>query len=539
MTSAEASLASRLEALLGAEAVRPGDAPPTAPGRCPEIWVAPRDEEQVRELLSWATREKVPLYPRGGATRWRAAFRPFRRGIGLDMRHLDQLEELDPDNLTVVAGAGMSHGALQADLAAHRLFFPPETAWPESSTLGGEVAADASGPRKYAYGSARAYLLGARVLFPDGSGGWFGGKQVKNVSGYDVSRFLCGSWGSLGVITRVVIKVRPLPERGIVKVLTGAMAAVLRAAEEVRRQLYGSTAIEVLLGRAASWWCQEAGVVSVVAHAALAGPEDTAEALPELAGAEGPAEVLPEFARPGDAGVTLPAVLLVGLEGAREAVDRQCEWLEGLAARHGLALPDGWATSATLAREDGDAAAAIWEARRSLFDRAAGAGASVWNVAVPPADLGPLLENLHAIEGAAPGAGATLVAPEVRPKLDDPAGAAGGEPARGILGVAAHAGNGHAHLFLAGGRAPAGGVSRCVAGSEAGAVGDWRWPEAISAVVRARGGYLLTDDAAWSGSPYEVLPPVGGLGAVCSRLKGALDPGGIMCPAGRVGGEGA
>lgn len=494
MTSAEGPLALRLEALLGAGAVRPGEVPAQgdelagglaggraapeglaagAAGRQPEVWVTPRDEEQVRELLCWATREKVPVYPRGGGTRWRAGLRPFRGGVGLDLRGLNRIEELDPDNLTVVAGAGVSHAALQAALAAYRLFLPSETAWPERSTLGGEVAADASGPRKYVYGSTRSYLLGARVVFPDGSGGLFGGKQVKNVSGYDVSRFLCGSWGSLGVITQVVLKVRPLPERVLVKVFTGTMPALLRAAEEVRCDLYGAAAIEVLHGRAASWCYSAMGLA--------------------------------------DAGVAPSAVLLVGLEGAREAVEWQSEWLEGLAARHGLVLPEWWATSPTAGGEDGGAAA-VWAARRSLFDRAAEEGASVWNAAVLPASLGHLLEGLLGSGSEASGG--------AREK---------GAPGPGVLGVAAHAGNGHAHFFRGGStpdgaRVPPGEVAEL---------------EAAGAAVRALGGYLLADDAAWSGSPYEVLPPAGGLAAVWKRLKGALDPAGIMCPAGRFGGEGA
>ncbi|MDI7250638.1 MAG: FAD-binding oxidoreductase [Bacillota bacterium] len=452
-------------------------------GRQPEVWVTPRDEEQVRELLCRATREKVPVYPRGGGTRWCAGLRPFGGGMGLDMSGFDRIEDLDPDNLTVVAGAGVSHAALQAALATHRLFLPSETAWPERSTLGGEVAVDASGPRKYAYGSTRAYLLGARVVFPDGAGGLFGGKQVKNVSGYDISRFLCGSWGSLGVITRVVIKVRPLPERRIVKVLTGAMTAVLRAAEEVRRDLYGAAAMEVLLGQAASWWCRGMGLA--------------------------------------DAGVVPPALLLVGLEGAREAVEWQSEWLEGLAARQRLVLPDWWANSPTAGGEDGGAAAA-WAARRSLFDRAAEEGASVWNAAVLPASLGRLLESVLGDAGGA-------------------SGGAGEEGARGpgVLGVAAHAGNGHAHIFLTGEPAPAGGEAGSGVGGETGIIGEPRELEAVGAAVRALGGYLLADDAARAGTPYEVLPPTDGLAAVWNRLKGTLDPAGIMCPAGRFGGEGA
>jgi glycolate oxidase subunit GlcD len=462
-------LMSRLEGLLGAEAVRPGDEPAAAPGRCPEVWVAPRDEEQVREVLSWATRAKVAVYPLGGGTRWRAAFRQFRGGVGLDMRRLDRLEELDPDNLTVAAGAGLTHAALQDALAAYRLFFPPETTWPQASTLGGSLATDTSGPRKYGYGSIRAYLLGARVVFPDGSGGLFGGKQVKNVSGYDVSRFLCGSWGSLGVITRVVVKVRPVPERTLVKVLTGDARAVVQAAEEVRRQLYGAAALEVLLGQAAAWWSEEAG----------------------LAGAVG-----------AGAGASPAAVLLVGLEGADEAVAWQGDWVDALAARYCLAVPERWAAS-TGAPQTGAGGGPAWEARRRLFDLAYRAGVAVWNVAVLPGDLAPLLEELIS------------------------AGVAG------ILGVAAHAGNGHAHLFLAGGGGGTGAPSHSEPGSPSGEV---RWLEAISSAVRARGGYLLPDDAAASGTPWEVLPSAGGLGAVWRRLKGALDPANIMGPGGRVGG---
>lgn len=465
-------LMSRLEALLGAEAVRPGDEPAAAPARCPEVWVAPRDEEQVRELLAWATRAKVAVYPLGGGTRWRAAFRPFRGGVGLDMRRLDRLEELDPENLTVAAGAGLTHAALQDALAPYRLFFPPESAWPRRSTLGGSMATDASGPRRYGYGSTRAYLLGARVVFPDGSGGLFGGKQVKNVSGYDVSRFLCGSWGSLGVITRVVVKVRPLPECAVVKVFAGDARAVLRAAEEVRRELYGVAALEVLLGQAATWWSEGAGLAS----GAVEGPASPA------------------------------AVLLVGLEGPREAVAWQGQWVDALAARYCLSVPERWAASVTGVGETGYGGEPAWEARRRLLDAAYGAGAAVWNVAVLPADLGSLLEELISVGDA------------------------------GILGVAAHAGNGHAHLFLTGGRADAGGPSHSGAGSES---GESRCLEAIGAAVRARGGYLVPDDAARSGTPWEVLPAAGGLGAVWRRLKGALDPAGVMCPAGRVGGGGA
>lgn len=505
MTGGEGLLAPRLEALLGAEAVRPGD--PGAPARQPEVWVTPREEGQVTELLAWATRERVPVYPRGGATRWRAGLRPFRGGVGLDMRGLGRIEEMDPDNLTVEAGAGVIHADLQSALAAHRLFLPSETAWPRLSTLGGEVAADASGPRKYAYGSTRTYLLGARVVFPDGSGGLFGGKQVKNVSGYDVSRFLCGSWGSLGVVTRVILKVRPLPEQALVKAFAGEPDVLAAAAEEVRRDLYGAAAIELLAGRPVRWFC------------AALGP-------------------------PGDAPPPA-ALLLVALEGAAEAVAWQAEWLDGLASRRGLVPfvlpgvpgPAGAAGDAG-GRADGDGGGGgdgrgpvdVWGARNGLFERAYTEGVSVWNAAVPPAALARLLGALAAGGAGAPGE----VAAGGGAASGGGAGGPGGSPGGPVLvGVAAHAGNGHVHLFMA--EETEGGPE---AGPGAGAGGP-HGLEAVSAAVRALGGHLVADDAARSGSPHEVLPAVGGLAAVWKRLKGALDPAGIMCPAGRLGGEGA
>ncbi len=440
-------LVSRLEGLLGPAAVAAGDQLDGAPGRVPDVWAAPADEPQLRELLGWATRERVPVYPRGGGTRWAEAFRPFRGGVGLDLRRLDRMEDLDADNLTVVAGAGMTHETLQRALAAHRLFWPSETAWPQRSTLGGEVATDASGPRRYGWGSVRSHLLGCRVVFPDGSGGLFGGKQVKNVSGYDVSRFLCGSWGSLGVITQVILKVRPRPERSLVRVYEGPARGVLRAAEEVRLGLFGAVAIEVLLGQAVGWF-----------HGRASGH------------------------LPFDQGV-----LLVGLEGAEEAVAWQTARADKVAAGQGLTL-----------RPQGPEAQGVWRALRALPDLARRSGLAVWNLAVLPADLEGLLASL-----AEPGAAA-----------------AGGAPGGAVVGVAAHAGNGHARLFVT----PENGGP-----PEGGQLAE------VGARVRTRGGCLAPEDAVLADSPFRVLPATGSLGPVWQRLKNVLDPAGIMGPAGRIG----
>lgn len=432
-----------LERLLGPEVVHTGEEDP--PGRRPQWRVVPREEAQIKDVLEWATREKVAVYPRGGGTRWGKALRPFTGGVTLDMRGLDTLVELDAENLTVVARAGVTHRALQHALAPYGLFLPAESSWADRSTLGGEVASDASGPRKYLYGSVRTYLLGCRALFPNGSGGLFGGKQVKNVSGYDVSRWLCGSWGRLGVITELVLKVRPQPERRLVCWARCDLGQALAWAEEVRVGLYGVAAIEVLGGRAARLVSGERGGAASV------------EA--------GPAEAVRDA-----------AVLAVGLEGAAEAVEWQLERLQEMAEEKGCLLH-------TVGEPD--AVVAWWERRHSLFEVCRQEGATVFDLAVPPAALP-----------------ATIA--EIGPAA---------------FALAAHAGNGHAHLFL------------CDV--------DTAVLERLSQAVRSRGGHFVCGDAAQVGSGAGVLTgrgagalAGGGMGAVYRRIKDLLDPSHIMSPAG-------
>ncbi len=97
-------------------------------------------------------------------------------------------------------------------MAANRQWLPVDVPWPERATVGGAMAANAAGPRRYAYGTIRDYLLGFTAV--DGTGMTFsgGGRVVKNAAGYNMCRLMAGSWGTLGVITQVTLMVRPLPE---------------------------------------------------------------------------------------------------------------------------------------------------------------------------------------------------------------------------------------------------------------------------------------------------------------------------------------
>ena len=133
-------------------------------------------------------------------------------GITLSTANLNRLIDYPADDMTVTVEAGVTIGQLNSILAEKRQWLPVDVAWPDRATVGGAIATDAAGPRRFAYGTMRDYLLGFTAV--DGMGTVFsgGGRVVKNAAGYNMCRLMAGSRGTLGVITQATLMVRPLPE---------------------------------------------------------------------------------------------------------------------------------------------------------------------------------------------------------------------------------------------------------------------------------------------------------------------------------------
>lgn len=136
---------------------------------------------------------------------------PERYDIALSTRGLNGIVEYSPADLTVVVRAGTTVRELQEVLGKHNQFIPLHPPFPERATVGGALAAAMTGPWRMAYGSARDLTIGMRAALPSGQVAKSGGKVVKNVAGYDLTKLFVGSFGSLGVITEVAFKVFPLP----------------------------------------------------------------------------------------------------------------------------------------------------------------------------------------------------------------------------------------------------------------------------------------------------------------------------------------
>lgn len=216
----------------------------------PDAVVRPGSTGEVAAVMRLAGTNRIPVTPRGAGTAQTGGAVAVRGGIVMDLSRLARVIEVDTDNLQVLVEPGIVHADLNAHLAKFGFFFPPDPGSSKMCTLGGMVANNSSGMRAVKYGTTRGYILGLEVVLPSGDIIWTGGrgsKALKSVSGYDLTQLLVGSEGTLGIITKIRLKILPLPEkRGIVlaafDTLEKSGAAVIRV---FRSRLFPS-AIEIL-----------------------------------------------------------------------------------------------------------------------------------------------------------------------------------------------------------------------------------------------------------------------------------------------------
>jgi glycolate oxidase len=153
----------------------------------------------------------VPIVPRGAGTGYSGGAVPIRGGVVLSLERMNRILEIDEANLVAIVEPNVVTGDLQTAVEQRGLFYPPDPASLDRSVIGGNVAESAGGPRAFKYGTTRHYVLGVRAVLPTGEIIETGGKVVKNVAGYDLTSLLVGSEGTLAIITRVILKLIPLP----------------------------------------------------------------------------------------------------------------------------------------------------------------------------------------------------------------------------------------------------------------------------------------------------------------------------------------
>jgi glycolate oxidase FAD binding subunit len=210
-TVLHSALRYKFVALVGAENVRPASATDTVAGVQPKLVVAPGTETQLAEVLRLSDEAGLAVFPRGSGTKLSWGNPPSRADIILSMARLNEIIDHAWADLTVAVEAGCTIQKLQETLAQHGQRLALDPLWPEKATVGGILSTNDSGALRLRFGALRDLIIGVTLALSDGTLASSGGRVVKNVAGYDLPKLVTGALGTLGVITRAVFRLHPLP----------------------------------------------------------------------------------------------------------------------------------------------------------------------------------------------------------------------------------------------------------------------------------------------------------------------------------------
>ncbi|MBS1547282.1 MAG: FAD-binding protein [Bacteroidetes bacterium] len=178
----------------------------------PQVVVRPRTTDEVARTVRLCFNHAIPVTPIGARTGLSGGALSIKGGVGLALDRMNAITEIDERNLQVTVEPGVITQVLQEAVAAKGLYYPPDPGSRGSCTIGGNLAENAGGPRAVKYGVTRDFVLNLQVVLPNGDVIWTGANTLKNATGYDLTRLIVGSEGTLGVITKAVLRLVPLPK---------------------------------------------------------------------------------------------------------------------------------------------------------------------------------------------------------------------------------------------------------------------------------------------------------------------------------------
>ena len=182
--------------------------------KMPDVLVEANTTEEVSKIMKYAYENNIPIVPRGSGTGLVGASVPIYGGIMINLTNMNKILELDEENLTLTVESGVLLMEIAGYVEERDFFYPPDPG-EKSATIGGNINTNAGGMRAVKYGVTRDYIRGLEVVLPDGTIMKLGGKIVKNSSGYSLKDFICGSEGTLAIVTKAILKLLPLPKQSI------------------------------------------------------------------------------------------------------------------------------------------------------------------------------------------------------------------------------------------------------------------------------------------------------------------------------------
>ncbi len=320
----------------------------------PELVLLPETKEQVSEIMKIAHENEIPVTVRGAGTNVSGGSIPISNGIVLCTTRMNRILKLDKDNLYVHVEAGVVLNNLYEFLKKYGLFFPPDPQSFLAATIGGCVSENSGGPYAVKYGVFKHYLLGLSVVLPNGTIMEMGGRTVKNVTGYDLPQLICGSEGTLAVVTDVILKVLPMPEAR--KTIMAAFKNVISAGQVVS-EIVSNGIIPSKIELMDNW------IVNRI-------------------------EELNPIGLPTDS----DAVLLFEVDGMTEAVEREAQQISEICRKNKELMMLRIA-------EDDKEAEMLWNARRAGFSAIFSHASTVLaeDVTVPPKRLPDLIVRIKEI----------------------------------------------------------------------------------------------------------------------------------------------
>ena len=200
----------------------------------PDVVLRPRNTTEVSTILEFAHHERIPVTARGAGTGLSGGALPVCGGLVLSLERLDKIRELNPRDMVAVVDSGVVTGHLISAAAEQGLLYGPNPSSLDSCSIGGNIAENAAGPLSLKYGTTKEQVLGLEVVLCDGTVVTTGGKNRKDVAGYDLTRLLVGSEGTLGIVTAATLRLVPAP---------GYRTSVLASFDDLER---AATAVEIL-----------------------------------------------------------------------------------------------------------------------------------------------------------------------------------------------------------------------------------------------------------------------------------------------------
>jgi glycolate oxidase len=220
----------------------------------PEVVVKPGTTEEISSLLSFCNQEKIPVTPRGAGTGLSGGALPHLGGVLLSTERLNKIIEIDERNLQLITEPGVITEVLQDAVKEKGLFYPPDPSSRGSCFIGGNIAENSGGPKAVKYGVVKDYVLNLEIVLPTGEIMWTGANVLKNATGYNLTQLMVGSEGTLAIVTKIVLKLIPLPKYDLLMLVPfrssenacAAVSAIFRAG-------YTPSAMEFMERDALEW----------------------------------------------------------------------------------------------------------------------------------------------------------------------------------------------------------------------------------------------------------------------------------------------